>query len=86
MLGWKTSCAATLFGRNRAANRHRIARVEHAVAAGHPTTTGVIDDLTRIEHTQAHTLPGIRDWHHAQSDWNFACCATPATRWSSGSQ
>jgi hypothetical protein len=55
-LGWKTTCAATLFGRNRTSNLQRIARVERALAHGHPTTTGVIDNLTRIEH---------RDGRHA---------------------
>ena len=55
-LGWKPTCAATLFGRNRISNLQRIARVEQALAHGHPTTTGVIDDLTRIEH---------RDGRHA---------------------
>jgi hypothetical protein len=56
MVGWKTTCAATLFGRNRISSLQRIARVEHALAHGHPTTTGVIDDLTRIE---------LRDGTHA---------------------
>jgi len=48
-LGWKATCAATLFGRNRISSLQPIARVEHALAHGHPTTTGVIDDLARIE-------------------------------------
>lgn len=85
-LGWKPTCAATLFGRNRISNMQRIARVEQALAHGHPTTTGVIDGLTRIEHRDGrHAV-----WHPGlapeQSDWNCACCATPATPWSSGSR
>jgi hypothetical protein len=35
---------------NRISSLQRIARVEQALAHGHPTTTGIIDDLTRIEH------------------------------------
>jgi hypothetical protein len=61
-LGWKTTCTATLFGRNRTSNLQRIARVERALAHGHSTTTGVIDDLTRIEHrdsTHAAWHPGL---------------------------
>jgi hypothetical protein len=57
-LGWKTTCAATLFGRNRISSLQRIARVEQALAHGHPTTTGIIDDLTRIEHRDAHMPSG----------------------------
>ena len=45
MLGGKHPSAASVFARNRAASRHRIARVEAAVANGHRTTTGIIDDL-----------------------------------------
>jgi hypothetical protein len=62
MLGWKNTCAATLFDRNRISNLQRIARVERALAHGHPTTTGVIDDLTRIERrdgTDAVWHPGL---------------------------
>ncbi|MEV0712716.1 hypothetical protein [Nocardia aurea] len=59
MLGWKRSCAPTLFARNRTANLQRIARVEHAVTQGHPTTTGVIDDLARVEHPDG----SRKGWH-----------------------
>ncbi len=45
MLGWKQSCTATVFARNRATGRERMARFDRAIANGHPTTTGVIDDL-----------------------------------------
>ncbi|RFZ10397.1 hypothetical protein DSM43518_02311 [Mycobacterium marinum] len=59
MLGWKPSCSSTLFGRNRTTSLQRIARVEHAVARGHSTTTGVVDDLTQVEHRD-----GVRMvWH-----------------------
>ncbi|MCK8642364.1 hypothetical protein [Mycobacterium colombiense] len=68
MLGWKTTSAATLFGRNRTSNLQRIACVEHALDHGHRTTTGVIDDLTRNEHRDGAYAawhlgrpPGIRD-------------------------
>lgn len=59
MLGWKRSCTATVFGCNRAAGRERMARFDRAVASGHPTTTGVIDDLAMAGRGDGTT----RTWH-----------------------
>jgi hypothetical protein len=59
MLGWKRCCTATVFGRNRAAGRERMARFDRAVANGHPATTGVIDDLATVGRSDG----TIRTWH-----------------------
>jgi len=59
MLGWKRCCTATVFGCNRAAGRERMARFDRAVASGHPTTTGVIDDLAMAGRGDGTT----RTWH-----------------------
>lgn len=59
MLGWAHSSTANAFARNRAAGLRRITRVEQAIAGGHPTTTGVVDDLVTIEHDDGATAP----WH-----------------------
>lgn len=44
-LGWRYQ--STLFNQSQI-GRRRAARVNHAIAAGHPTTVGVIDDLVHI--------------------------------------
>ena len=59
MLGWRPSCTATLFCRNRAGGRERMARFDRAVANGHPTTTGVIDDLAVVDRGDGTT----NAWH-----------------------
>jgi len=82
MLGWKTSCASTIFGTRRAAGRRRRAQIEQAVADGHPATTGVIADLALIRRSDGTDTPGTRDSPRSRSAWNCACSATPATRWS----
>lgn len=48
-----------LFGRDAAAGRRRRELVTRALAAGHPTTTGVIDDLTEVTRPDGSTGP----WH-----------------------
>lgn len=59
MLGVQRPYAPNGFGTGLASGRHRIARVEAAVAAGHLTTTGVIDDLVMVHHSDASSAP----WH-----------------------
>jgi integrase len=59
MLGWTRSTTANALSRRRGPGLRRIARIEQAIADGHPTTTGVIDDLAVIEHADGTTAP----WH-----------------------
>ena len=73
---------SNVFRRGLAAGRQRIARVEKAVASGHPTTTGVIDGLAVINAATAPAPPGIPGSTPAPRRWNAACFATPATCWS----
>ena len=82
MLGSEHSSRSNVFRRTLAAGRRRIARVEEAVAAGHPTTTGVIDGLAASSTTTAPASPGIPGSTRALSGWNAACFATPAMYWS----
>ena len=59
MLGYDDSSRSSVFPRSCAAGRRRIARVEDAVATGHPTTTGVIDGLAAVHHGDGTSAP----WH-----------------------
>lgn len=59
MLGWTRSTTGNAFGRRRSTGLRRTARVEQAIADGHPTTTGVINDLAVIEHADGTAAP----WH-----------------------
>jgi hypothetical protein len=59
MLGSENSSRSNVFRRDLAAGRRRIARVEQALASGHPTTTGVIDGLAVVKHTDGTSAP----WH-----------------------
>jgi hypothetical protein len=59
MLGSEPSCLSNVFRRSLATGRQRIARVEAAVAGGHPTTTGVIDGLAVIQLADGTSAP----WH-----------------------
>ncbi|MFZ2175776.1 MAG: hypothetical protein WAW17_17415 [Rhodococcus sp. (in: high G+C Gram-positive bacteria)] len=59
MMGWKSSCVTNIFDGRRAVGRRRIAQVEHAIADGHPTTTGVIDDLALVQRGDGTSTP----WH-----------------------
>jgi hypothetical protein len=81
MLGSENSSRSNVFRRDLAAGRRRIARVEQALATGHPTTTGVIDGLAVVKHTDGASAPGIPGSTLALSAWNAACFATPAMYW-----
>lgn len=59
MLGYDHYSRSSAFPRSYAAGRRRIARVEDAVATGHPTTTGVIDGLATVQHDDGTSTP----WH-----------------------
>lgn len=59
MLGVQRAYSPNGFGTGLPSGRQRIARVEHAVADGHRTTTGVIDDLAMIQHRDGTRAP----WH-----------------------
>ena len=59
MLGSENSSRSGVFRRDLAAGRRRIARVEQALASGHPTTTGVIDGLAVVQHADGTSAP----WH-----------------------
>jgi hypothetical protein len=50
ILGYDHYSRSSAFPRGYAAGWRRIARVEDAVATGHPTTTGVIDGLATVQH------------------------------------
>ena len=59
MLGVQRAYSPNGFGTGLPSGRHRIARVEQAVARGHRTTTGVIGDLAMIQHSEGTSAP----WH-----------------------
>jgi hypothetical protein len=59
MLGSEHSSRSNVFRRDLAAGRKRIARVEQALASGHPTTTGVIDGLAVVRRADGTSAP----WH-----------------------
>ncbi|MBX9978193.1 hypothetical protein [Mycobacterium gordonae] len=62
MIGSDHSRRSNVFRRNMSTGGQRITRVKKAVAQGHPTTTGIIDDLVLVEHsngTSASWHPGL---------------------------
>ncbi len=59
LLGMRSSHQTSIFDRRTAAGRRRMAQVENAITAGHPTTTGVIDDLSQVQYADRSSGP----WH-----------------------
>jgi integrase len=59
LLGWRRGLQASTFGDRRAAGRRRVAQVRNAIATGHRTTRGVVDDLAHVRHGDGTSGP----WH-----------------------
>jgi hypothetical protein len=59
MLGVERAYSPNGFRTGLASGRRRIARVEEAVACGHRTTTGVVDGLAIVQHSDGTSGP----WH-----------------------
>jgi hypothetical protein len=59
LLGWHRGLQASTFADRRAAGRRRVAQVRNAIATGHRTTRGVIDDLAHVRHGDGTSGP----WH-----------------------
>jgi integrase len=63
LLGWRRGLQASTFGDRRAAGRRRVTQVRNAIAAGHRTTRGVIDDLAHVRRGDGTSGP----WHSGLS-------------------
>src|SRR5437762_9038330 len=59
LLGRTSSQQAATFHPTRGGGRRRMTRVHHAIAAGHPFTTGVLDgsDLAQVRYADGSTGP-----------------------------
>jgi integrase len=58
-LGWHAAATRSVFDRRTPTGRRRIAHVTQAIADGHPTTTGVTDDLVQVHRQDGTSGP----WH-----------------------
>jgi hypothetical protein len=59
LLTGRTSAQSSIFTPRSIDGRRRMTQINEAIAAGHPTTTGVIDDLAQVSRTDGTTGP----WH-----------------------